>query len=351
MNGIICGPSALRYYRTPPQILDLCPMLPTSEDHATRIALPNHLTFRELFGSKLHILVLNDQERTHAKHIKQHLWTGPLPPQATIEDPVVGTVASPLLTLLTLAQHCTDFELAMVMYEFCGEFSVYQPSGQMERPLEANKGFEPLGGSWKRAPAATGKPSSLWMRPPLIELHQLDAFVREVRGRRGARRLERAAAMVQGVTRSPLEVQAAMLLGLPRTQGGRGLELETNATVRLTSAAQRIAHRDYCVADILLTSPDGTRVVDVECQGAAVHEGIAAEISDADRTTALESMGVSVILASHDQLKDPRSFEVLATLLMRKLGMREPPRTQRMLEREADLRRDLFQNWETLGAA
>lgn len=350
MEGIICGPSALSYLRTPPQVLDLLPSIPISQDRATQTFISTSPAFKELFGETVHTLVSSVSEHTNAKHIKQHLWSGPLPPQATIDDPAVGTVTSPLLTLLTLAQHCTDIELAMIMHEFCGEFAVYRPSDEVEKVLPKTNDAR-LAYGWERAPSKDKRPSSLWQRSHLVEPHELASFAREVRGHRGARRFERAAAMLQGVTLSPLEVRTALLMGLPRTLGGRGIKIETNATIRFTQAASKIAHRSYCIADILITSPDGTHVVDVECQGASVHDGIEARISDADRTTALESMGVDVILVSHDQIASHDSFNVVMDLVERELGQRLPAQTSRMVKSEEALRGDLFQEWETLGMA
>ncbi|WP_293825829.1 hypothetical protein [uncultured Parolsenella sp.] len=259
-------------------------------------------------------------------------------------------MTSPLLTLLTLAQHCTDIELAMIMHEFCGEFAVYRPSDEVEKVLPKTNDAR-LAYGWERAPSKDKRPSSLWQRSHLVEPHELASFAREVRGHRGARRFERAAAMLLGVTLSPLEVRTALLMDLPRTLGGRGIRIETNATIRFTQAASKIAHRSYCIADILITSPDGTHVVDVECQGASVHDGIEARISDADRTTALESMGVSVILVSHDQIASHDSFNVVMDLVERELGQRLPAQTSRMVKSEEALRGDLFQEWETLGMA
>lgn len=350
MEGIICGPSALSYLRTPPQVLDLLPSIPTSQDRATQTFISTSPAFKELFGETVHTLVSNVSEHTNAKHIKQHLWSGPLPPQATIDDPAVGTVTSPLLTLLTLARHCTDIELAMIMHEFCGEFAVYRPSDEVEKVLPKTNDAR-LAYGWERAPSKDKRPSSLWQRSHLVEPHELASFAREVRGHRGARRFERAAAMLQGVTLSPLEVRTALLMGLPRTLGGRGIKIETNATIRFTQAASKIAHRSYCIADILITSPDGTHVVDVECQGASVHEGIEVRVSDANRTTALESMGVSVILVSHDQIASHDSFNVVMDLVERELGQCLPAQTSRMVKSEEALRGDLFQEWETLGMA
>lgn len=348
MNGIICGPSAFKYHRTPPQVLALCPTIPASEDLGTLSRLPKHPTVQAVLGSKIHLLVNHGNERTGAKHIKQHLWTGELPSRATLESPVVGTVASPLLTLFTLARTCTTVDLAMAMHELCGEFTVYRPSDEMEQLLERVGNPIGLGTSWRRAPASEGRRSSLWMRPPLIEIPELMEFAREIKGRRDSRRFAEAASMVQGVTRSPLEVRAAMLMGLPRVRGGRGMSLKTNHTIPLTSNARRLARRNYCVADIYLESPDGSRIVDIECQGDGAHSGPALAASDANRTVALESMGVGVIPLSHEQIRDERAFELVVAFISQRLDARPAPRSERMRTTEKALRRDLFQSWETL---
>ncbi len=161
METVFSGPSAFKYYRTPPQVLALCHELPMSQDRATRTAFPNHPTAKAVLGQTVHTLVTSKSEQTGAKHVKQHLWKGPRPSVDIFEDPVIGTLTSPLFTLLTLARDYNAIEVAMAMYELCGKFSVYAPSPEIEALLPSPQDAQRLGFGWNRVTGTDGRPSSL----------------------------------------------------------------------------------------------------------------------------------------------------------------------------------------------
>lgn len=348
MESIICGPSAFKYYRTPPQVLALCHELPTIQDRATQTALPNNPTAQAVLGKTIHSLVSNRAQHTGAVHMKQHLWEGPRPSGCEFEDPIVGTLTSPLFTLLTLAREYTATEVAMAMYELCGKFSVYAPSKELEALLPSPDDARKLGFGWQRVFDQKGKPSSLWMREPLIEVHELKEFAASIKGARGARTFSAAADMVLGVTRSPLEVKAAMLLGLQRTKGGYGFSLETDRVIRLDADAKSIAGKDYLVADLYLESSDGTRALDIECQGDVAHSGFGAAISDADRACAIEAMGIDLLYLTENQLRSRQKLDLFAGLVEDKLGQKRRARSERMRHKENELRFYLSKGWEGL---
>lgn len=194
-----------------------------------------------------------------------------------------------------------------------------------------------------------GTPTSLWQRPALLTLDQLHSFVRQVKNVRGGKTLARALKMVAGLTRSPFEAEAALLLSTSRRLGGYGLKIETNKIIPLTAKARKIYQHEYCEADIYIESPDGHRVVDIECQGTAVHSGDVASISDANRTTALESMGIAVILITYQDVKNPERLEVIVQHIAEKLGISYPEKTAAMIEKERSLRDELTSDWLVLG--
>lgn len=342
MDMMISGISAFRYYRTPPQVLALLPGLPRPADPR---ALPGHPLVEHLFGLPLHTLVTDANHRSCSNNVASTVWSGTLPSGAEAESPWCETIASPLFTLFTLARTLPVVDLALAMYEFCGEFSVYGPAPELEGRIP-----DILDG-WKRVKGPGGQGTDLWMRPPLIERDDLLEFAQRCRGKHGCRAFAEAASLVFGITRSPMEAQAALLLGAPRTKGGYGFALETNRPVRLTATARKIGLRDYCVADLYLESPDGTKAVDVECQGNIVHNGVKAAESDADRTTALESMGTNVVLLSHGQLASETRLAHVADHIARLLGVKLKPKTERMRKTERDLRRRIFIDWRTLGGS
>lgn len=308
-----------------------------------RMSLRDRPLVSNVLGYPIDTLVLEPTSRTGASLYNPTLWTGELPQGAVIEVEGIGEVTSPELTLFTMARAIPVLELTLAMYEFCGEFSVYKPSEEIESEL-ANAPY-----GWRRVASARGKGTNLWMRSPLTTIERIRAFADKMNGRRGIRAFSDAAALVSGVVRSPMEAQAALLLSAPRSLGGYGLEVQTNRTIRLSPAARKLAQRDYCIADLYLESPDGTRAVDVECQGAVIHAGETASESDADRTTALESMGLDVVLLSYGQMANRQRFALAVDLIAQKLGIRLRTKTTRMLNAELDLRRRIMIDWATIG--
>ena len=85
----------------------------------------------------------------------------------------------------------------------------------------------------------------------------------------------------------------------------------------------------------------------LECQGRSAHDGEAASLSDAERTTALTSMGYDVIQITYDQIKDKKSFDSIAELIHKKAGLLYIPRRSKTYA-EMPLRRELLVNWDEL---
>lgn len=81
--------------------------------------------------------------------------------------------------------------------------------------------------------------------------------------------------------------------------------------------------------------------VALECQGASVHSGEAAALSDAARTAALQLMGVDVIPVTHEQIKQPESWAAVKQLLAKRLGA-STDKTSRQLRAETILRHELL---------
>lgn len=351
MEDVFCDISAFRFYRTPPAVLALFDEPPVARDQATRQGLWKLPFVQHVLGIPIHTLANNINSTNSAKTIKRHLWTGELPLGFIREIEGSGTFTSPEMTLLLMARWMSVPRLALAMYEFCGYFTVYKMSQQIsELVRQSGTGRLNYHQSWQQVIDYRGNPTSLWKRPPILSVERLHEFADLCEGVHGAKVYRRAADMVAGVTRSPLEAEAALLLTASRRLGGYGFKAETNHPMRLTRSARRIYQHDYCEADIYIESPDGARIVDVECQGAAVHTGDTAGTSDANRTTALESMGVSVVQITHQDVRSPERFELIAQHVAAKLGYVYPERTPKMYEAERRLRRDLVADWAKLAS-
>lgn len=154
-----------------------------------------------------------------------------------------------------------------------------------------------------------------------------------------------------GQTASPFEVQTSMLISLPRDEGGLGIDITNNARIPLSEAARSLYDKTCCYADILIESATDSMGVILECQGRSAHDSEAASLSDAERTTALTSMGYDVIQITYDQIKDKRSFGNLAKLIHKKAGLPYTPKTDQERTTEDALRQELLVNWDELFTA
>ena len=353
MSWEICGPSALRLHRTPPQVTFMLPSLPPLEYRSQRATLPQNATYQEVFRGPLHVLVDDCSLRNGSRNLITHVWKGDLPSQAFWNDEDLNaTFTSPLFTLLTLAPLVSTIHLAMAAFEFCGAFSIFKPSPTVQKELDLFT-HQRLSWphNWRQVKDHKGRPTSLWQRDPMIEIAELRAFVKRTKGTRGNRKLAQAAQMVTGICASPLEVQASILFGLSRRLGGEGFgPFSNNHRISLSPAAQKLAGQSTCYADLFFAANELHGDIDVELQGHLIHDGGTAGGLDANRTLGLQSMGIDVVLLTSEQLTDTRRFRETAAYLARRLGIARRPKTPAMLAREEALRHDLFIDWETLGS-
>ena len=352
MEITLCGVSAFRYYRVPPQILGLYPRIPDVFQDSNHLKAANSFIVQDLLQLPLHRAVFDRRESWGNKLYDTHLIKGELPFGSVRETDHGFAVTSPAVTLLTLARDVSRLELLMAVYEMTGEFAVFNPCARAEEQLDdaERRGYVRFGAGWRRVANVDGNGTSLWRRPALIDVFELESFCDKVPGFHGVKDLRWAVKQVTGTTASPFEVQASMLLGLPRSAGGEGLAIQNNQRINLSPTARRIYPHDCCYADILIEGKGRGPGVVIECQGRSVHASEAAGISDSDRATALMSMGYEVILATFDQFFDVASFEAVLDLIAKKTGIRRREKTARQLAAQAELRRSLFIDWSTLGS-
>lgn len=346
MGLIICGTTAFKYYRVPPQVLGLYPPLPgTVED-------PNHLKLAtspivDLLGTPLHRLIDSKNQYRQPGLYVSHTVNNSLPFGSIYETVHGFDVTSPLATLLTMAGDVPKIHLLMALYEMAGTFSVFKSSKEIEQALSCLSPYRQ--GGWQNTANTNGCSTSLWKRPSLLDIAELGPFCEQAAGFHGIKDLRWAAENLAGICASPLEVEAAMLLGLPRSAGGEGLAIECNKRIQLSPAARSIYPHACCYADILIEGNGDNAGVIVECQGKAVHDSDEAWSSDSDRATALACMGYEVILLTHGQLTNQRTYENVVGLIARKAGIVRRPKTSRQKTAEDDLRANLFIDWTTLG--
>ncbi|WP_143757982.1 hypothetical protein [Collinsella sp. An2] len=352
MDTCLTNISSFLRYRTPPLVRDLAGGFPDIASRAGKRALLQRPSIYGCIDPPIHVLVFHPSELRNNRSVTTHLWAHDLPPQALLDTEEGIFTASPLFTLLSLAPSLCVTHLTMAIYEFAGTFTVYRPAEVVHNHLQQliDLGMLPVIDGWKPSLTPDNKLTDLWQRPPLITLNELRSFAAHIDGVRGSKKFRQAAKHVTGIASSPFEVQATMLLGLPRRWGGMGIEpIRNNYPIAFTGKARNIASRDRCYADLYMESATSDRTVVVECQGDPFHTGESKSHEDDNRRLALQSMGYTVVPLRYEQISDPLRFEGVASYISRELGLDAKPKTSAFKRASQELRHDLFIDWWTLG--
>ena len=353
MDLTLCGQSAFYYYRIPPQVLGLYPAISLGNIDRRCCGLGSHAVVKDLLHAPLHRLVFTRAQSGSRSLFKSHLLTQEPPPGSFRQTEHGFDVTSPEFTLLSLATQVSRNQLLMACYEMCSSFAVFTPCERTQQQLDEaiSLKFIPSDCGWKRIVDTKGNDTNLWKRAPLLSAADIAAFAKQAAGLRGVKQLRWAAERMAGQTASPFEVQTSMLVSLPRDEGGLGIGITNNARIPLSEAARSLYDKTCCYADILIESVTDSMGVILECQGRSAHDSEAASLSDAERTTALTSMGYDVIQITYGQIKDKRSFGNLAELIHKKAGLPYTPKIKQECDAEDALRQELLVDWDDLFAA
>lgn len=353
MDLTLCGQSAFYYYRIPPQVLGLYPAISLGNIDRRCCGLGSHAVVKDLLHAPLHRLVFTRAQSGSRSLFKSHLLTQEPPPGSFRQTEHGFDVTSPEFTLLSLATQVSRNQLLMACYEMCSSFAVFTPCERTQQQLDEaiSLKFIPPDCGWKRIVDTKGNDTNLWKRAPLLSAADIAAFAKQAAGLRGVKQLRWAAERMAGQTASPFEVQTSMLVSLPRDEGGLGIGITNNARIPLSEAARSLYNKTCCYADILIESVTDSMGVILECQGRSAHDSEAASLSDAERTTALTSMGYDVIQITYGQIKDKRSFGNLAELIHKKAGLPYTPKIKQECDAEDALRQELLVDWDDLFAA
>lgn len=353
MDLTLCGQSAFYYYRIPPQVLGLYPAISLGNIDRRCCGLGSHAVVKDLLHAPLHRLVFTRAQSGSRSLFKSHLLTQEPPPGSFRQTEHGFDVTSPEFTLLSLATQVSRNQLLMACYEMCSSFAVFTPCERTQQQLDEaiSLKFIPPDCGWKRIVDTKGNDTNLWKRAPLLSAADIAAFAKQAAGLRGVKQLRWAAERMAGQTASPFEVQTSMLVSLPRDEGGLGIGITNIARIPLSEAARSLYDKTCCYADILIESVTDSMGVILECQGRSAHDSEAASLSDAERTTALTSMGYDVIQITYGQIKDKRSFGNLAELIHKKAGLPYTPKIKQECDAEDALRQELLVDWDDLFAA
>lgn len=384
MDEIVCANTAFRYWRCPPQVRDLYPRLPSPEDGWRALAQSPFVT--DVLKTPIITTTVPGGVNYHSGLRTTIHCDDASGVDSALETTMSFRVTNPLATLFTMARFVSPTDLVLAMYEFCGWFSVFEPTAAAEAELgkgkdaAENASTESLfeldesqdEAQWKRvyacvkvkeqvkAKGAYGKKktkevtklkgTSLWMRKPLIELHELHEYARKMKSRKWGTKFFNAAQIVTGIAASPLEVAGILLLSLPRSRGGSGFRnVFVNDFTPLTASAKSIAGQKVCYGDIVIVNPTIMKAGILEIQGEVIHGSGAVLDHDVKRMTALQSMGYDVFLVTHDMLNDAEQLDAIVRSLCSRLELRYRCKTKIQRTRETELRANVLCNWLEIG--
>lgn len=269
---------------------------------------------------------------------------GGLPSGAFVQIADELHVATPEFALLT-ATRTVSFERCLLLAtELCGTYSPYKAPAAIAHALQGTvrSGRIPRLDGWEPCCSAGGGLSGLWSRPALTTPDSLAYMADQVAGARGSAILRKMAEHTTAGAASPFESKAGLMLGLPRSMGGMGLDgMRFNECVDLSRDARALAGRNRCYCDLYWD--DG---LDVECQSALIHNNERSYLSDSNRIAALSVMGVRVLPLTYDQLVDQRKFDAFAWTVAKLRGIELRPKTKRQLAAATRLREELFRGGE-----
>lgn len=164
---------------------------------------------------------------------------------------------------------------------------------------------------------------------------KISMFLGKTIGHRGRRKAERALKYVENGSASIMESVVYMILGLPHTLGGYGLEgVVFNHEIKLFGEARKRLGQSRCFADLYYKKAK----LAVEYESFAYHNSPSEQGKDIMRADALERQGIKVMHLSTIQMYDRGACKSFAYNLAARLEKRTQIRARKFDEMHASLR-------------
>lgn len=166
--------------------------------------------------------------------------------------------------------------------------------------------------------------------PPLATVKELRECARKLEGFAGRNQTLRALRYVREHSHSPMESLLCLLLTLPNSCGGMGIDgLRMNVPIRTRKYKSKVFIADFLHAR--------TRSI-IEFDSFHYHNNTFSFSADNIRAADLEAEGYKVISVKPGQLNDIRNYEVLMRNIARAVGKRILIRSEKFIEGFVELR-------------
>lgn len=257
----------------------------------------------------IELLVCFDYERSQTAGAKSRTFGGIIP-ASLMREVVPGVlVVSPELCFLQAATWLEPLDLIKFGFELCGRYEL------------------PESGAYRE-------------RQPLTTVSKISEALEQLKGQRGIKAARQALRFVRDGSRSPMETALALMVLLPREQGGLGLpDLKMNHKLAVPLELRHTMSSASIEVDLLFADA----MVTVEYDGAE-HAKLKRRTHDADRASTLELLGyrTRTITARHftGKLEMHRALNGIVRMLGKK-----PDTSVEFQERQDDLRKRLIADW------
>lgn len=261
-------------------------------------------------SSPLHILVADQSARRASKGAVCHVSHHRMLPKAFTRIGRDLFASSPELCFVQMAGSLSLIKLIVLGFELCGSYAI-SPSD----------------------------PRGFVKRKPLTQVDQLSAFVGKMSDMRGLGRARRAVKYVVDGSASPMETILVMLLCLPVSLGGYGIDVPClNYRLDTGLAAKRISSKNFYVCDLYW--PQASLACEYDSD--AFHTGSDRIAGDSKRRNALAFISVSVVTVTRKQVFQSGEMERIARLIAKQTGKRIQRGSFNFCQQRIDLRLELL---------
>lgn len=294
MMIVLSHTSALEYWRSPGCKLQLASPQPI----AFRAPNIREVDTLRTLGSlseqdPVHVLVTNNTKQRTADIIMHRAWRNPLPPNAIARLQGGILACSPELTFVQMAALLSPIELIKLGFELTGSYTL-----------------------------AHSNPHGFFERKALTNVSRLQQFSESAVRMPGVKQAKMMLPCILPESASPRETALAMLLSLPCSLGGYGIEKPIlNHRITLTKSMRPWTNNGYFVCDLFW--PEANLAVEYESD--AWHTGTTRIAKDSKRRDILAGMGISVVTVTRLQINNVGEMDSVAHTIARLLGKRVRP--------------------------
>ena len=288
------------------------------EPQPSRAQIPLHratiqsLDFENIgiLSKPVHLIAADSASRTHDKNVVFHIMSAAAPPGSFVKANGIAYVSSPHLLFIQMARKLSLVELVLLGYELCGTYTLDKSD-----------------------------PRGFRNRKPIASVSSLQRFLDKAGSLHGIKKARRSLRYIADMSNSPMESIQAMLLFLPCSIGGMGIDrAELNGRIRVGTSKRPFAKGKTYRCDLLWR----THRIAMEYDSDSFHADPRSIARDSKRRTELIAAGYTVVTMTTSQLFNAREFEAAANLLIRRMGKKVRKQPYNVLTRRHQLRKELF---------